>query len=305
MNTVAGYQSLTYASSFANKHVFTLPGGAGSLFLPRRLPDGHFDLAGVYPYSIVDDWFLLASSREQLQETGAISIVLVSCPFAEHTVSRAFRNWDICRPFKRHQIADLSLDWQRRISKKVRYDVRRAYKSQTVEILPASPDMAASFWTDYQNLFKRHKISGFHRFSQETLRQQLSAPGGIMAISRDFSGAPLGQILLFGDGRTAHAHLWAVTRRGYQLATAYALFDSIFSSLQQSGYRYLNLGGTAGQNDRDDGLLKFKRRWASEERMTFLCGLVLNRDQHDYLLAMRGIVTPDTSYFPAYRRPDT
>ncbi len=59
----------------------------------------------------------------------------------------------------------------------------------------------------------------------------------------------------------------------------------------------VNLGGGVGA--RDDGLVRFKRGWATEERVAHLCGRILDRAAYERLTR-----SGTFGWFPAYRAPD-
>jgi CelD/BcsL family acetyltransferase involved in cellulose biosynthesis len=91
------------------------------------------------------------------------------------------------------------------------------------------------------------------------------------------------------DAPNAYYHLAAYSPAGYEVSTSYALFVLAFERLRELGVRYVDLGGAER-----DGLTRFKRGWATEERVAHLCGRVLDRAAYDRL-------AHSSDWFPAYR----
>ena len=63
--------------------------------------------------------------------------------------------------------------------------------------------------------------------------------------------------------------------------------------------RWVDLGGTAGTGAGDEGLARFKRGWASEQRDAYLCGRII-----DQVAYARLAEAHSSEWFPAYRAAD-
>ncbi len=112
-------------------------------------------------------------------------------------------------------------------------------------------------------------------------------------------GNIVGAHLWYMQGDVAHSHLAAFSPQGYDLMAAYALYWFALETFAGKA-RWLNFGSGAGIGAQgSDGLTKFKKGWASETRMNYFYGRILDQDKYAGLVAARG--QPGEGYFPAYR----
>jgi hypothetical protein len=93
-------------------------------------------------------------------------------------------------------------------------------------------------------------------------------------------------------------HLGAANEIGYELGAFHAIYFSSIDYFKKS-VRYLNLGGGAGIIGNNDGLSMYKRGWSTENRISYFCGRIMNREMYAEIIKTKGIA-PD-GYFPAYR----
>lgn len=271
--------------------------------LIRRAIDGdRFDLVGAYPYTMCADWRVLAEEVDALAAGGAVSVVLVSDPFATEATIEALAAWSLCRPFKSHYVVDLRGDWRAARSETARRYARRALEVQDVAVVEGSATYADVFWAMYRNTIERHRLTGIQRLSRDIVARQLAVDGAVLSVARDAEGVA-GALLSYDHGLTANGHLLALSERAYEARTTYALYEATLSAFEARGCRYYNLGGAAGaRDDPEDGLAQFKRRWTGETRMAMLCGTILDADAAAALRAESGVV--ETGYFPHYRAPE-
>lgn len=289
---------------------YSAPGYAASLFefgSPRRLPrSGGWllereiagaagnDLMGPYPLFSCTDWEGLAEDLDGLDD--AVSVVLVADPLAdvgEPELRRAFP--DRVVPFKRHHVRDLEAPAS--LPEHHRRHVRRSSRALEVELC-ANPLEHLEDWSAlYAELADRHGLTGIRAFSREAFRKQLALPG-LVAVRADRGGATVGMALWLEDAPNAWYHLAAYSAEGYEVSASYALFTVALDHLRELGVRRVDLGGAAGLADADDGLTRFKRGWATEERTAHLCGRVLQRETYERLASDRA-----SEWFPAYREP--
>jgi Acetyltransferase (GNAT) domain len=252
------------------------------------------DLMGPYPLFACADWDVLPEDLEELD--GAVSVVLVADPLTaagEAELPRAFP--DRVAPFKRHHVRDLEAT--ARLPEHHRRHVRRASRAVEVELC-ADPAAHLDDWVGlYARLAERHGLTGIQAFSREAFRRQLALPG-LVAVRAERAGETVGMALWLEDAPNAWYHLGAYSDAGYEVSASYALFAGALAELRERGVRHVDLGGAAGGADADDGLVRFKRGWATEERTAFLCGRVLDREAYDRLAA-----GSETDWFPAYRAP--
>lgn len=302
-NTLTGYMSPLYGQSFRHAgEILTLP-QSGLQLLRREIQPGVCDLVGLYPYSMCWDFAALAGPEDQaaLQATGSVALSFVADPFEADTVHRALGHWPVCRQFKTQFVIDLSDDWRSARSKTIRNYVRKGYEAQTTKTVVCDRDFAPQFWALYQNSIRRLKITGIPRMSQAMIADQMEVPGAFLTLARD--GATLnGAMISFVHRTHANAHLISYNEQYSSARTSYVLIDTAAAHAEALGCNWFNIGGPAGMEDNsEDGLYQFKRRWTKSTRATTLCGLVLDARAYAELCAETG--AEESNYFPAYRRP--
>jgi hypothetical protein len=290
---VSGYADLRYAESLSEFGAPRQLARSQGCLLERPLPGGARDLMGPYPLFSCRDWAALPADLEEL-ERRAVSVVLVADPLgdaAETDLRAAFP--DLLRPYKRHQVRDLERPW--RAPAHHRRQLRRAAAAVEVEICADPPEHLDEWTRLYAELTERHRLVGIRAFSRSAFAAQLALPG-LLAVRAERNGATVGMALWLVDGSRAHYHLGAWARAGYEVSASYAAFDTALAQLRDRNVRRVDLGGSAGDGSPGDGLERFKRGWANEERTARLCGRVLDRVSYERLA--RGLTT---SWFPAYR----
>lgn len=299
--TFTGYLSERYGESFGELgEIVTLP-QSRIQFLKRKIRDNHFDLVGLYPYTMCHDWSKLGTDFDALNATDAVSVVFVSDPFAAKTIKCGLQNWILRQPFKTHLVVDLQKDWRSERSKNVRYFTRRALKLQAIEIVENHTGLTEELWTMYQNTLIRRKVGGIQRFSKTIIASHLSIEGAVLVIATKDS-VLVGAIVGFVHGPTANVHLIFLSKLAYHLGTSYALYFGMLEAFEDRGCKFANLGGAAGEGDDPaNGLFQFKNRWSNERRVSLLCGKILQDEAYRELCDLT--VTSSSEYFPAYRTP--
>jgi GNAT acetyltransferase-like protein len=290
---VSGYADFRYAESLAEfGEPRALPLSEGWL-LERPVPGGGaHDLTGPYPLFACGNWAGLPADLEAL-ENRAVSAVLVADPLGgadERDLERAFP--DLMRPYKRHHVLDLHR--QGRLPEHHRRHIRRAAAAVEV-VVCGDPARQLDDWTRlYSSLVERHGLGGIRAFSRDAFARQLALPG-LVAVRAERDGATVGMALWLEDAPTAHYHLAAYSPEGYEVSASYAIFDRALRHLRAQGVRWVDLGGSPDSGSAE-GLERFKRGWASDERTAYLCGRVLDRGAYERLAAGRS-----GEWFPAYR----
>jgi CelD/BcsL family acetyltransferase involved in cellulose biosynthesis len=167
-----------------------------------------------------------------------------------------------------------------------------------VEVCP-DPTRYLDEWTRlYAGLAERHRLEGIRAFSRAAFERQLAMPG-MVAVRAERAGAVVGMALWLSDPPSAHYHLAAYSNEGYEVSASYAVFELALRHLRELGVRLVDMGGSA-DTGQGDGLDRFKRGWANEERVAHLCGRVLDRPAYERLAAGRA-----GGWFPAYRDQGT
>jgi hypothetical protein len=270
---------------------------SGGWLLERPVPGGSAsDLMGPYPLFTCPNWPGLGADMDGL-DGDLVSAVIVADPLArmdEAELRRAFP--DLVVPFKRHHVRDL--DRPAELPSHHRRHLRRASSAVEVEVC-AEPGAHLDDWIRlYRGLTERHGLTGVRALSREAFRRQLGLPGLVALLGRR-GGQIVGMTLWFEDAPNAWYHLAASSAEGYEVSASYALFAAALDHLRDLGVRWVDLGGAPGNRTKDDGLARFKRGWASEERDAYLCGRVIDRAAYARLAGGHS-----SEWFPAYRAGD-
>ncbi len=280
-NSIIGYLSGEYALAMPGELLVRLS-SAGGWANPRAIPGTrHYDTQGPYPLLCCACWTGLP---QDMRNMGGVSFVFVSDPFGG--VCEIGQHLDLFAPYKAHYTIDCGAKWK--TSKHHRYYARKS--ACEVEM---TTEVDLGVWCGlYSNLVKRHDITGIQVFSRDSFERQLKVPG-LIAFQARVGDEIVGTHLWYKQGDVAYSHLAAFSDRGYELSVAYKLMDAAIGYFSQRAH-YLDLGGSP--DDGSPGLDFFKRGWANDARMTYLCGKILNWDVYKELSHGK-----QTGYFPAYR----
>lgn len=299
LGTGRGYSRGDYARSLSEFGVPRLLPLSGGWVLERPIPGtSAHDLVGPYPLFTCSSWSDLAADLEGLGES-LVSVVLVADPLggaAEQELTRAFP--DRLVVFKRHLVRDL--DEPARLPTHHRRHIRLASDAVDVEVCTDPAEHLDDWVRLYSGLVARHGLVGIRAFSAESFRRQLALPG-LVAVRAERNGVTVGMTLWFEDAPNAYYHLGAYSEEGYEVSASYALFVAALEHLGELGVRWVDLGGTP-EGATEDGLVRFKRGWASGERAAHLCGRILNHSAYAQL-AERGPAAA-SGWFPTYRATD-
>jgi len=293
---LTGYASAEYASSLAEfgQPVF-LPLSGG--WLLQRSFSGHKDAMGLYPLFGCDNWHLLESDFEKLGDE-YISVTLVSDPFSgteREQLQSVFP--DKCAFFKSHYVVDLTGDIWSGISKHHRRNIRAALKQQEIS-RAEEPHLYLDAWSAlYENLVRRHVISGLQAFSRHSFYKQLRVPGMNLFVAADANGVLAMQMWL-QQGDKVYYHLGAANNEGYDKKSAYSLMWQALNYFARIGVTLADLGAGAGAKDNESGLTRYKKGWGGETYPVYLCGRILNHELYNKLSAGR---SNNGGYFPQYR----
>lgn len=295
-NTKNGYLSETYIQALKRLgQPLCLEKSAGWL-LERPIPGSDKkDLCGPYPLFCCTDWLGLKRDVENLNER-FVSLSFVSDPLGEYDeweLKSVFT--DVCYPYKTHYVVDFFKPLT--IEKNHRRNIARSKKNIDV-FRESEPTACLDEWNRlYGLLIRRHGIKGVARFSGDSFGRQFNTPG-LRVYSARFNGRTVGMVLFYVMGDSVYYHLGAYDAIGYTWRASFAIFSAAIADFRGEGLHYLNLGSGAGlDDDPADGLSRFKRGWANEQRTAWFCGQILNQKMYKTL-------APDnkTRFFPAYRQ---
>jgi hypothetical protein len=227
---------------------------------------------------------------------GAVSVVVVVDPLAAIEADVLPQIFPDCLiPLKAHFVRDLESRVE--LPKHHRRNVLRAVRSVDVQVCEEPAAHLDEWLALYSGLASRHGLSGTRAFSREAFAAQLAVPG-LIALRAGRDGVTVAMSLWYESGMNAYYHLGASNALGYEVGASYALFDRAFEVLSNMGVRRVHLGGVPQSGS--DGLHRFKSGWATEQRVAWLGGRVLDEAAYARLAASH----PDTSWFPSYRHSE-
>ena len=303
-----GYLSAAYARSLGEFGTPMALPRSESWILQRQVAPGIADAMGPYPLFCCRDWQALAGDLEDVGRASAggaplTSLVVVTDPFGPASPDLLAASFpDRVAPFKEHYVADLS----RPLASFVSAHHRRYASRRVVEVAVCSQPLD---WLDdwcalYANLCARHQIRGIPALSRAAFTHQLNVPG-LTAFRASAGGATLGMVLWYRHDDVAYYHLAAYSDQGYQRRASFPLFWASFEHLATAGVRWASLGagpsaGGTAPSQGTDGLIRFKKGWSTETRLTYLCGRIFRPEVYGALSHERGFA--DSRYFPAYRQ---
>ena len=258
-----GYASRQYAESFAEIGAIRELRHSGGWLIERPIANSQLrDGMGCYPLFCCSDWNALQDDLEALAGQ-FVSVRLVTDPFADVDITRLRTTFpDVCYEYKQHFATDLSLPLEQIIGAHHRRNVRKAMNALEVHASTDAHDLLPKWTLLYDNLIRRHGITGIARFSPRTFARQMRVPG-VLAFSALERDQTCGMALWYVRGDVAYYHLAAYSDRGYELGASFALFWSALTHFSQSGIRWVALGAGAGEKSSETGLTRFKRGWAT------------------------------------------
>ena len=291
-----GYLHADYARSFSEWATPWLMRHSRGWVLERALPDVEgVDAMGCYPLFCCRDWRALAADVEELKGR-CVALSLVADPFGDHSVSLLQRSFEIVREYKSHYVVDPNGFRERRLLRKHRRNLDTAMRSVEV-VRCADPSAYLDEWTAiYAGLCQRRGITGMRAFSRTAHALQLGVPG-LEMFRASVGGDTVGLHLWYQQGSFAYGHLGAASPRGYELMASYALYWAAINHFDGK-VQLVDIGagpGLAAQSN--DGLARFKRGWATDERMAYFCGRILDPARYADLARRHGAST----LFPVYR----
>ena len=294
---VEGYLHPTYTDSFyeIGTPVF-LPRSKGWL-IKRPIPASeHFDAMGCYPLFLCENWNSLPEDINNLEDE-LVSVALVTDPFMQISYEQLKEIFPVCYHYKDHYLTDFSIPLEKTISKKTRKLAARALRDIVVERCQ-EPIQFLDEWVDlYDVLIKRHNITGIRAFSRDSFSKLLSIPGLDLFIAR-LGDEIVGAEIIIQQGIYGYAHLVAVSELGYEQNATYALDWTALKNYSNS-LRFMDHGSGAGLDNEENGLVQYKKRWATVKLPVYFCGRILNERTYRGLCDHKS--NDGTGYFPLYR----
>jgi lipid II:glycine glycyltransferase (peptidoglycan interpeptide bridge formation enzyme) len=182
--------------------------------------------------------------------------------------------------------------------------VRKALKNQMQCREIDLSDGLTVFRGLYEATMRRAGASSFYFFPDsyyEFMKSNLSQNCLLFVVFHQQK--PVAAAVFLTNGEIMHYHLGGSSLEYLTLAPNNLLFHHVAMWAQQRGFKHLHLGG-GRSNERDDPLLRFKKRFSHVVVPLHLGRRVHNRVQYDTLCNLwlsqhRAPVT--SAYFPAYR----
>jgi Acetyltransferase (GNAT) domain len=292
-----GYLHPAYAGSlseFGTPEV--LPRSQGWL-LTRAIPNSDLrDALAGYRHLCCADWSALGHDLDEV--TGLVSITAVTDPLADVELSYLSRCFpDLARQYKDNFVIDLL---RPATSRHHREEIRKALR-----VVETAVDMRPIEYLDdweelYDGLRRQLGLTGLPAFSRASFEKQLGVPGCV-TFRALAEGRCVSMSVWYVMDEAAHYHLAASNRLGYSVSASYALVQAAIETFATMGLRWLNLGaGPRADGQGPDGLVHFKRGWATGVRPSYLCGRVYDGEAYETLA--RATLPARADYFPAYRR---
>ncbi len=295
--TPTGYKHPSYAASLSHLgEPLKLPRCGG--WVLRRTIGGseRQDAIGPYPLFACDDWSQIGRDVRELREL--VSLTLVADPLAPVRPEELRRSFGRVRAFKEHFVVDLGRPPNAFMSPHHRRNVRKALSAVDVE-RSAAPETHLTEWLRlYRCLAERRGVRGAAAFPEGALGAQLRVPG-IDVFRAVANSRTVGMSLWYRQDNAGYYHLGACDERGYRLRASHALMWAALEHFK-SEVAWLDLGGGPGSRAAsEDGLVRFKRGWATGTRTAYLCGEVF--DEAAYRSLVHETQTEGADYFPQYR----
>lgn len=286
------YSTLAYASTLSHVGRPLEVPEWGTYVLVRNVPGGGVDACGAYPITVFKDDADIAGGLAYLKLLGIVSVTVVTDDFHRPDHMRGF---DVVKEFKTHYLhrgPGNSFTGGYFPHQEHRYKIRRAKRTVEARLIDLKAHLT-DWCALYDSLIKRHILTGVHAFPRESFTA-LSQIEGIEAVAGFVDNEMVCcNLWAVHDGR-AHSHLVASSEKGYELRAAYAVTDASIKHFAHCDI--INLGGSAGNGDKDDGLAQFKRGFSNASSPAWLCGAILHQQAYDMLS-----VGKSTEYFPEYR----
>jgi Acetyltransferase (GNAT) domain len=299
--SLTGYTHPEYAASLMEFGIpRELPRCKGWILERRIQGFSDRDAMGCYPLFTCRDWSKLKADLEDVgQEFVCLSVV--TDPFGSYDAAYLHRCFgDVVIPFKEHYVVDLKSSIDAFVCKHHKRNTHKALEHLYLERCQ-EPKQFIRVWTNlYDELIKRHSITGIPAFSKRAFARQLDVPG--LAMFRAVSGEEtVGILLWYLLGEVAYYHLGAYSSVGYSQHASFALFWFSIQHFAANGLRWLNLGAGAGVGGNGtDGLSRFKRGWSTGTRTAYFCGRIFDHAKYTQIANAKSL--SGTDYFPVYRK---
>lgn len=192
--------------------------------------------------------------------------------------------------------------FQEEFSKSTKKTVRRVLNSGVTYRITEAPDNLEEFKRVYYLNMERKDASDFYFFDDQYFSDILKYyKENVILVEAVYENKVVAAGLYFISNKIIHAHLSGTDTEYLELSPAYVLKYATVIWAKERGYRFIHYGGGLS-NSEEDSLYKFKRKFAQNTDFDFYIGKrIWNQEIYNKLCESKN-VSPDESYFPAYRK---
>ena len=293
-----GYQHSDYAAAFREFATPKQLRGCDGWILVRSTPILPYrDAIGCYPLFACKNWSGLRNDLSALRDE-LVCLSLVADPFGPISHTDLTAAFDNVIHYKNHLVTDLRTLPARPTDGTTRRNLSKALKHCELEVCEHPIEYLEDWLTLYHGLVQRHGISGIRAFSRKSFETMLRVPGLVMLRASN-QGQTIGLHTWMISGDRAYGHLGATNDLGYRYMAAYALYWYAIEVMKRH-VEWLDLGAAPDTPDGTSGLTRFKQRWATGTRPTYLCSRIFDQEKYRELTAS-SLARCSTDFFPAYR----
>lgn len=191
--------------------------------------------------------------------------------------------------------------FQSEFSKSCRKNIRKALKEGvTFEVIEKPTDIG-EFKRIYYSTMDRNNATDYYYFDEEYFNNILSLfRENIIIVKAIYNNKTIAQGLYFIYGKTIHIHLSGTLSEYLYLSPAYILRYAVTLWGKENGYEMIHHGG-GRSNSENDGLYKFKKRFAKNTEFDFYIGKKIWNEEVYLKLCDKAGIDDKVEYFPAYR----
>lgn len=185
--------------------------------------------------------------------TGACDVLAKHPDFM---ASNLYVNWSI-------PLADNAVDAWSNLRKPVQQQIKKSQKlGVQVRVAQSREDMLLYYRLHLQTRTKKHGMPSQTQDYFLALWDAFAESGTMQLLLAEHQGATIAGIIMFMSGTTMHYAYGASDEQYLNLAPNNLLFWTAITWGSTHGYRSMDLGRTARDNQ---GLMEFKRRWGAQQ----------------------------------------
>ncbi|BBK33691.1 hypothetical protein EDC65_3527 [Stella humosa] len=252
------------------------------------------DVLGPWPYATAPDPAGLPAALAEMRAAGVVSFTGMVRPGAGTDPADYAGEGTRMALLKPHFVIDPAAG-PPAPSARTRRNVALGARHWSIDEAPDRAEAAGTADRLHRALQARRRMSAMTRMPPGHFAALLAIPGIHALVAR--AGTAIGAMIIAArEAEETHLLHFLVDEDAIATCPSYALMAHIGESWRHRGPVYM--GGTPDGPD-GPGVARFKARWASGTRPTFLLTAIVQDDIYRRLAGDDG----DSGYFPAYRRP--